>query len=322
MSVVIAILLGLILVAIISSNKGSAQGVKRIIEFFIFGVGVSFVALLIWGCWVGSIVLLYDTYPTGNKWVGIITMVLFSIWPPVMFWFQRKSIAENYKKNRWKSIRSGVLLILGGFIFLIAIALENELRKNFEYGGWALLITPLTITFIVLLWRSLVREKSFHEIWFGPTDLEEPWRAVMREREIEESAYYSSWSENENSWDNLTTQEQEYFMQRKDADLSAIEERLTALSKRLEEEKATRGKISKWTVMGVFWLFLILTIFGLVGIIWDIVFSYAMELKFVKQFSQGQEIISGGIVIFSALGILGLVITALEDIPRRKTKKT
>ena len=62
MTWVIAILLGLILVAMVSSNQAAAAGVWKVVKFVL----LSFVALLGWGVLIGYSVWFYETYPSGE----------------------------------------------------------------------------------------------------------------------------------------------------------------------------------------------------------------------------------------------------------------
>ena len=90
------------------------------------------------------------------------------------------------------------------------------------------------------------------------------------------------------------------------------------LSKKLEAEQAVRVKSGSWTVMGSFWLFVIFAALGLTGILWDIGFDYAIELKFVK----GQVWLAGAVVIFAAMALGGLCIGLWESIAEGNAKKS
>ena len=98
---------------------------------------------------------------------------------------------------------------------------------------------------------------------------------------------------------------------------TASDQRLSALSEKLEAEKAARAKQGNLTVMGFFWLLLIFAAFGLIGNIWDIGFAYAMELKFVK----GQGWLAGAVFVFAAMAIGGLFVYLWESIAEGKQKR-
>ena len=93
---------------------------------------------------------------------------------------------------------------------------------------------------------------------------------------------------------------------------------MSGLSKKLDAEKAARNKTNSWTVVGFFWLFVIFAAFGLIGILWDIGFAYAIELKFVK----GQAWLAGVVVVFAAMVLGGLFISFWESIGEGNAKKS
>ena len=119
-------------------------------------------------------------------------------------------------------------------------------------------------------------------------------------------------------WDEMTLEQRDAASLEHQARVAATKARLDALRKKLEAEKQARNNYAAWSVMGFFWLFLILAAFGLIGIVWDYAFSYAMELKFVK----GHAWLAGAVVVFAALAIVGLFISLWESIAEGKAKKT
>jgi hypothetical protein len=58
--------------------------------------------------------------------------------------------------------------------------------------------------------------------------------------------------------------------------------------------------------------------FGLIGIAWDVGFTYAMELKFAKV----QAWLAGGFVIFAGFALGGLIVSIWESITESRAKKS
>jgi hypothetical protein len=314
MTWVIAILLGLILVAMVSSNQAAAAGVWTFVRFVLWGIAL----LAGWGVLVGYSVWFYATYPPSGEWTQIIGVACIVIIPPILLWFSRKEIAGAYKKNKWSAVRYGALLIAYIFVLMLLGVAGREVQAAYEYGGWLMILVPLAFTGSVLLWRSFNGSKGWREVWLGPPDEPEPWVVVMKERDAFVVAEDAIWEKLEETWDELTQSQQDEFRAQRIARMTASDQRLSALSEKLEAEKAARAKEENLTVMGFFWLSLIFAAFGLIGIAWDIGFAYSMELKFVK----GQAWLAGAVVVFAGMVIAGLFISLWESIADGKAKTT
>ena len=314
MTWVIAILLGLILVAMVSSNQAAAAGVWTVVRFVLWGVAL----LAGWGVLIGYAVWFYATYPPSSEWTQIIGIACTVTIPPILLWLSRKSIATAYKKNKWAAVRYGALLITYIFAIMLTSVVVREVQAAYEYGGWLMILVPLAFTGSVLLWRSFNGLKGWREVWLGPPEEPEPWVIVMQERDASVAAEEAIWEKIEETWDELSRLQQDEFREQRIARRTASDQRLSALSEKLEAEKAARAKEGNLTVMGFFWLFLIFAAFGLIGIAWDIGFAYAMELKFVK----GQAWLAGVVVVFAAMAIVGLFSSLWESIAEGKAKKT
>jgi hypothetical protein len=314
MTWVIAILLGLILVAMVSSNQAAAAGVWTVVRFVGWGV----TSLLGWGLLIGYSVWFYETYPSSGEWTRIIGVAFAVILPPILLWLSRKEIAAAYKKDKWESIKSGALLAAYVLLLMVIGVVVREVQAAYEYGGWAMVLIPLAITSAILAWRSCVSSLPWREIWFGPPELPDPGFVVMLERDAAETAQAEAWNDIETTWEILTEAQKASFTQARQLQRAATEERLTALSKKLEAEKTARTKANSWTVLGFFWLFLVFAAIGLTGILWDIGFAYAMELKFVK----GQVWLAGAVVVFAAMVLGGLGIGLWESIAEGNAKKS
>ena len=314
MTWVIAILLGLILVAMVSSNQAAAAGVWTVVRVVLWGMA----SLAGWGVLVGYSVWFYATYPPSSEWTQIIGVACSVIIPPILLWVSRKDIARAYKKNKWAAVRYGALLISYIFVMMLMSIVVREVQAAYEYGGWLMILVPLAFTGSVLLWRSFNSPKGWREVWLGPPNESEPWLVVMQERDASVASEEAIWEKIEDTWDDLTQSQKDEFREQRIARTTATDQRLNALSEKLEAEKAARAKEGNWTVMGFFWLCLIFAAFGLIGIGWDIGFAYAIELKFVK----GQAWLAGAVVVFAAMAILGLFATLLKEISKIRMKQS
>jgi hypothetical protein len=181
-----------------------------------------------------------------------------------------------------------------------------------------MVLMPLAFTCAILVWRSCVSSIGWREIWFGPPDLPEPWLVVGNEQDAFELAEQAAVEKMHEMWDEMTSEQREAASQGHQARVVATNARLDALRKKLEAEKTARTKANSWTVMGFFWLFLVFAAIGLTGILWDIGFAYAMELKFVK----GQVWLAGAVVVFAAMVLGGLGISLWESIAEGNAKKS
>ena len=314
MTWVIAILLGLILVAMVSSNQAAAAGVWTVVRFVLWGIAL----LAGWGVLVGYSVWFYATYPPSVEWTQIIGVACAVIIPPILLWFSRKKIAGAYKKNKWAAVRYGALLIAYIFVSMLVGVAVREVQAAYEYGGWAMILIPLVLMAAILVWRSCVSSLSWREIWFGTPEVPEPWLVVGNEQDAFDLAEQAAVEKMHEMWDEMTLEQRDAASQEHQARVAATSARLNALRKKLEAEKQARNKYVSWSVIGNFYLFLVLAAFGLIGILWDYAFSFAIELKFVK----GQAWLAGTVVVFAALAIVGLFISLWESIAENKAKKT
>lgn len=314
MTWVIAILLGLILVAMVSSNQAAAAGVWTVVRFVLWGIA----ALAGWCVLVGYAVWFYEAYPPGGEWTRIIGVANAVIIPPLLLWLNRNQIAAAYKKDRWAALKSGAFWVACVLVLLVSGVVVREVQVAYEYGGWAMILIPLVLMGAILVWRTCVSSLSWREIWFGTPEVPEPWLVVENEQYAFDLTEQAAVEKMHEMWDEMTLEQREAASQEHQARVAATSARLDALRKKLEAEKQARNKHAGWSVMGSFYLFLFLAAFGLIGILWDYAFSFAMELKFVK----GQTWLAGAVVIFAAMVIAGLFISLWESIAEGKAKKT
>lgn len=312
MTWVIAILLGLILVAMVSSNQAAAAGVWTVVRFVLWGV----VSLVSWGILVGYSAWFYETYPPSGEWTQIIGVACTVVVPPILLWFCRKEIVTSYRKNKWIAVRNGVYLFAYILVLMLLGVAGREVQAEYEYAGWVMILVPLTFTGAILLGRSLAGSISWHDVWFGSPELPEPWQVVSEERIAADAFDENLLEKIREDRDELTKEQQDALRQQSGERMAATNQRLDALLVKLEAEKAERLKNGNWSVMGVFWMFAIFATFGLIGIAWDAGFAYAMELKFVK----GKAWLAGGVVIFTGFVVAGLIASIWERLTESRAK--
>ena len=180
-----------------------------------------------------------------------------------------------------------------------------------------MILIPLVLMAAILVWRSCVSSLSWREIWFGTPEVPEPWLVVGNEQDAFDLAEQAAVEKMHEMWDEMTLEQRAAASQEHQERVEATDARLNALRKKLEAEKQARNKYASWTVMGFFWLFLIFVAFGLIGILWDYAFSYALDLKFLK----GQAWLAGTVVVVAAMTLGGLCVSFWESIAEGKAKK-
>lgn len=313
MTWVIAILLGLILVAMVSSNQAAAAGVWTVVRF----VGWGAASLLVWGLLVGYSVWYYETYSSVAEWTRMIGVAFAVIIPPILLWFSRKNISAAYKKDKWATFKSGA--ILAGFVLglMVTGVVVREVQAAYEFGGWAMILIPFVITGAILTWRSCTSSLPRREIWFGPPDVPEPWLVVGHEQDAFDLAERAAVEKMHEMWNSMTSDQQDAASLEHQARVAATNVRLDALREKLEAEKRVRNRYAGWTVTSFFWIFVCFAAFGLIGIVWDHAFLQAMELKFVK----GQAWLAGTVVVVAAMALGGLCVSFWESIAEGNAKK-
>ena len=248
MTWVIAILLGLILVAMVSSNQAAAAGVWTVVRFVLWGIA----SLAGWGVLVGYTVWFYETYPPGGEWSRIIGIAFSVIIPPLLLWLNRNQIADAYKKDRWAALRLGAFWVAYVLVFMVGGVVVREVQAAYEYGGWAMVLMPLVLMAAILVWRSCVSSLSWREIWFGPPEVPEPWLLVGNEQDSFDLAEQAAVKKMHEMWDEMTLEQRDAVSQEHQARVAATSVRLDALRKKLEAEKQARNKYAGWFAMEFF----------------------------------------------------------------------
>lgn len=309
MSLVIAILLALILVAMVSSNKAAARGVWTVIRFALWGT----LALICWALFIGYFVWLEDAYPRDaySEWANIAGLLFLAILPPACVWRFRKNIADAYKKDKWAATKNGLTYAGYVVLWMVGMVLVREVQTTVPNGGWLLILLPLVGIGSVLIFRTLFNPRGWREVWLGPAALPEPWEVVAAEEDAFQKAERAAIPD----WSDWTSEQLRSWQDDRTVREITTEKRLEEMRKRLEAEKAERTRSEAWSMRGFFYLFSLLGAFGLLGILWDFAFGYAMGLAFVK----GQAWLAGASVVGAALVLGGLGLAALDLLDQQKT---
>jgi Kef-type K+ transport system membrane component KefB len=207
MTWIIAVLLGLILVAMVSSNKDAANGVWKVIRFAL----VSIALLIVWGALI-SFSLWYSANYFKGEWEKILYISMFVFLPPVYLWISRKRLAENFKRDKKAAYRKCAIFISVGAAFLLVGVIIGEVRATYENGGWFMVLTPLALTSIVLLWRTLRTPRKWREVWCGLPPLPDLYEVLDKERYEESLIDEAEWKKIEATWDEQTSERQYELM--------------------------------------------------------------------------------------------------------------
>jgi len=192
---------------------------------------------------------------------------------------------------------------------MVLMPVIQEVQAAHEYGGWLIIIIPLILMAAILLWRSYSGTKPWREVWLGSPAPRDSFWVLEDERTAGEALEESAWDEVQERWDTLTEEQQKNWRRARDIRMAALEEHLKKRAKQLEVERLAWEQHVDWCVVA-FWALLILSLFGLAGIVWDWGFEFAMGLAFVK----GRPWFAGAIVVFVALAAVGVVATIFEEL--------
>lgn len=310
MEVAIAILLALILVAMVSSNKAAADGVWKIVRYALMG-GVLFTA---WMTLVLYSVWFYAEYPKSD-WERIAGIAAVALLPPFLLFINWKTVVKSFQTDRRAAIKYTTIFVAYLVGLMIFMPVYQEMKKGMPYLGWAILLFSMFFTGVVLTWRSMTWPKEQY-VWFNEPDRDDPWLVVQNERDAATDAEEALWDKFQEAEDN-TAKQREAFANESAARRAATTQRLQELSEKLEAEKADRNKRNNsLNLRSIFWLSFTFACFGLIGVAWDYAFDYAMTVPVIK----GREWMATGAVIFCGIAALGLLLAAAEEVSSWRKK--
>ena len=125
MAIVIAILLAMILVAMVSSNKDAATGVMSFIQIAL----AASMMLAIWGIVLGY---MYWAYLSEEEhgWFQIILTVGLAIAPPVIMYMARKDIVSEYKFSKKSFFKNSSCRVQKTFLFFFLPSRRGGDRRH------------------------------------------------------------------------------------------------------------------------------------------------------------------------------------------------
>jgi hypothetical protein len=317
MTWVIAILLALILVALMASDKSAAGAVKSVLRFALLGAALLILAfaILLFFVWFHLEFAEEDWWQTGSALLIFFALVYWS-------WSLRKELAAEYKQDK-----RGVLVLVGKFMGIFALilfcsyAIKHTL-ESFHLSGWWLIAVGIAGSGVVLLARTAINAREWREIWLGPPAAPDPWSVVQEARWKAEEDEQALWDKETAGWDERTHDEKEAAYAARDERIGAIQAQLAEIEKEAEAAKARESSESgAGSVRGVFWLCVLFGTLGVIPLLWRYGFDWAMTWKIVK----GREWLAGAIVIGAAIMILGAVASTVDEVDKfmkeRRQKK-
>ena len=294
MEIVIAILLAMILVAMVSSNKDAATGVMGFINIAL----AALMMLAIWGIVLGYSYWAYIS-EDDHGWFQIILTVAVAITPPAIIFMARKDIVKEYKSSKKSFFKKLSLYLLYAIGMWILAVLGDQTRKNFPFMGTALLIAGLLITGNILLTRTFKHPTHWKLIWFSSG---EPFEIAEKEFQIFEKKEKMRWAEFEKKSPNISEEDKNLEKEK----FSVIMNKAVATRFEVQEE-LEKKEYKEDTVLTIFWWFFVFICFGLISIFWDFAFPFVLAFGFVNGHSWLATIILTGLIVSTVVGVYTFV---------------
>lgn len=295
---IVALLLSLILVAMISSNKDARFGVQN----FLTISTALFLLLVIWITFVGwNLYLYFENEDSDKAWyIHCIYITFWVILLPLLLWMNKNYWLKLFKNEKKKFFKSLSFVLIGIICFYALLSMFNTIKKEAPFFGWALLISASLITGLILLERTFKRPYNWKSIWFGNDD---PYEIASKEYDLFEDDLAKRKEAIENTWQSLSIEEQEEINDR------FSEERRSAIDKKFALEEKLIKDSEKNYVLYIFWLSISFLVLGFLGNLWDYALALMMEFKFIK----GRVWLASVIIVGIPLTLIGLIIGIYED---------
>ncbi|MBU3637351.1 hypothetical protein [Polynucleobacter sp. es-MAR-4] len=302
MEIVIAILLALILVAMVSTNKDAATGVGKVIRvaLFLLIAGVSWLIL------IGYSVFYYFSYTT-QAWHHLIGIGLSVLLPAFVAWANRDWIKELLTKDNKTILKNLLYLLLGSIAWVTVSYFYQEYSKENPDFGKTLLLFIFIISGCFMLNRTL--EKGWRKAFTFPRP---PWEEVYLKYEELSDAERKRWDEQSQSMRSQADCDMDEYSRLVDEHYDKLE----AIDKeRALEQQKFQGVKQKydWMLYAFVWS-AVFMFFGVMGYVWDFAFAWVMTLEYVK----GREWVAYATLIGGILGAGGLVFGYFDDLERKK----
>jgi hypothetical protein len=291
MSYVITLLLVLILVALVSSDKAAANGVRRVLKMaalVTIAVSMSAVSACYW-------LYLEVAYPSdSSEWRQLLNLVVAALIPQVI-WLYRKDISSEYQRDKRSTFKLGAF----GLLFMLCImaggAVARHVQAVVPYAGWLLILVPMVVFGLILMVRTVQTPEDWRLVWLGHTA---SWEALRNERDAIEDADRQD-IENLASLGMTKEQEEQWWLQR-NLKIAAARDRLNVKE---DEINLKASNIKPGVVRDFFWILAFLAAIGVAKELWNEGFQFAMGLSFVK----GREWMAGTVSAFGLMVIAGLL---------------
>ena len=301
MAIVIAILLALILVAMMNSNKAAHDGVFNFVR-------ISFIAgliILTWLICVAYFIFFYSAYTT-HEWYDLIGIIFVGVVPPLIMWFAREDLILFFKQEDQKKVFKVLLLCLLAAIFIALVgAVYQEYKKTNPYIGQQILWSCFAINGFILYRRSLKLPRGWRDLIDPPTTDTDNAYAEFCERNNQEFARFE---QIEASFDSIDGAEE---IRLKNENSEIFKKSQEILDKRLAEI-ASKRNIDDYLIQAFIYICVFIGI-GWAIDLWWFAYDYALTLDFVG----GSPMWAGGFVIVLALGAIAVV----NDLVERFKKK-
>ena len=306
---VIAILLALILVALMASDKSASAAVKKVLKIAILcgALLACAIAVLVFFVWFHLVWAKEDWWQTG-------TLLALAFFWLAATWAQRKELATRLKEDR-----RGTLVHMGKVACLLALGLLlgyglKQILEAYELSGWWLIASGIAIPGVVLLTRTSSSPRSaWRDVWFDPDPLPSAWEVVCDARSRANAEEEALWDKEAENWHELDASQQDEIDAARGVRRAATVARLHEIECLAEVAKAKElANRTVWTVAGVFWTFVMLATLGLVPLYCHHAFEWAMAWKVVK----GREWVAGAAVIGGGFAILGCLASVFEEVEK------
>lgn len=314
MTWIIVILLALILAALVSSNQGSAEGVKKTIKYGFLVCG----GLFFWLVFIVTLIWSTTLNNTSDEAFALSALAGIVV-PPLYLWIYRREIRDSYSTDRRRALKK-TLRILGYVAAgLIVMVLFQLLKK--EGLDVLLLLSVIVVTGIILLGRSLGQRNKWREVWFGakqPPNILDEMENARAEAYAQDRAI---WKEESANWDDKSQAEKDNLNSSHRQRGEETDKRLRLLEIMLHAQHDAWNKQSLLSVRYVFWIAVIGIGVHICTLFWDWAYAYALGTSFVSGrgwLAAGSVIVAAGVLYKAAYEVIQMISEQLEE--KKSTK--
>lgn len=302
MAIVIAILLALILVAMMYSNKEASKGVLGLIR----GALIVSLILLTWLVIISYCAIYYNLY-TDQEWYGLAGIVLACLLPPVLMWLSKDELRSFLKQDDQKRVFKYLIFFLLAAIVFSGIGIAyQEYKKTNPFIAYQVLSVVIGITGFMLYRRS--------------QSLPRGWRDVFEERNLKSEAYDQFHARNNAEHERFNELKKGFSESNADEVMRLENEHydiIVASQKTLDKQIADADlnplSGADFVLQGFIYSCMFLAITLAIDL-WGWAYDYALTLDFVA----GRPLWAGGLVVSV---VIGLYTIGLDLYQKYKDKK-